>query len=86
MPTASDELRQKMLEYFGDEIDDLPPQEFLTSHGFVLRKGYIYTHYYPWDVLTQKEKDCINFLCDEWDFGGYMSLKEYNEVRSEKEF
>lgn len=74
MPQASDELRQTMFFYFGDEIDDGGPAQFLYDQGFVLsrtwewfKKGATYEN------LTDKEYHCILFLVHEWDYGG---LKE----------
>lgn len=72
MPTASDELRGKMKEYFGDSIDDWGPTKYLREQGhqdtrqwtWKLRPGL------TWETLPQKDRDCINFLCDEWDWGG----------------
>lgn len=65
MPQASDALRSKMGEYFGDEIDDTKPYEFLNSQGLREQRGH-------WTVpadfpVTAKVINCLNFLCDEWD-------------------
>jgi hypothetical protein len=79
MPQASDELRAKMQEYFGDPVSDEGPMKFLQESGIVLTKQWIYISKRKWSDLSQKEKDCSNFLADEWDFGGYMQTDEYKE-------
>ncbi len=65
MPSASDELRAKMREYFGD-IDDGPPLKYLLDSGWTETSGILFA---PDRPLTDKEGECINFLCDEWDYG-----------------
>ena len=72
MPQASDELRAKMKAYFHDGIDTAGPIKFLTNAGYEL------TNDFCWQPTPEKcktgatvmEIECINFLIDEWDFGG----------------
>lgn len=73
MPQASPELRDKMKEYFGDPIDDAGPAKFLASQGFVNGPDWLWRHpeKLKWRDLTQKEKDCVIFLIEEWDEGGF---------------
>ena len=66
MPQASDELRAKMAEYFGAEIDDWPPRAYLLDQGYDEKAGW-WSKPDPDHVVTEKERDCLNFLCDEWD-------------------
>lgn len=73
MPQATDELRQRMNELFGDPISDSGPTDFLIQQGFVLSPTWEWMapprlHY--WDELSQDEKDCVVFLFQEWDHGG----------------
>ena len=70
MPQASDEVRALMASYFGDDgIDLYPPLECLKSLGWTDGAGWLC---YPEGKLrsevTKKEWDCVDFLCDEWDF------------------
>ncbi len=67
MPQASDEDRNRMAQYFGDDgINDWPPTEFLIKAGFTERAGW-WTKPSKDHVVTEKEYECLNFLCDEWD-------------------
>lgn len=69
MPQASDELRAKMAEYFGgDGINDHPPMKFLLEDkGWRCRAGMLLKP--KKRDISQKEWDCVAFLCDEWDHG-----------------
>lgn len=66
MPTASDELRNKMRQRFGD-IDLTGPQQHLLAQGYSINHGRIVLPN-PIHRVTDDEGDCIDFLCDEWDF------------------
>lgn len=68
MPQASDELRAKMQEHFGDPIDDSGPWQFLAGNGFVEKGGWITKPGTYWDDLSEKEKLALEFLADEWDY------------------
>ena len=67
MPQASDELRAKMQQYFGDPVDDTGPIKFLLDAGYKEWNGVWYrpslTH-----EMTIKEGDCIEFMFQEWDY------------------
>jgi hypothetical protein len=70
MPQASDEDRAKMAEYFGgDGINDRSPMSYLVSKGWIFTRGGMIqkpaADYKP----SGKERDCVYFLCDEWDYG-----------------
>jgi hypothetical protein len=66
MPQASDKLRAQMATYFGGSgIDDFPPYRYLHLHGWKDRAGMLIA---PKREITQKEWDCVAFLCDEWDY------------------
>lgn len=67
MPQTTDELRARMKARFGDEISDGPPWEFLVSRGYTERGGYIFLPN-PIHRVTQDEGECIDFLCEEWDW------------------
>jgi len=76
MPSASDELREKMNRRFGDPVDDTGPILFLKNAGYDLCSDW---HWEPkegvkdYGDMTPDEYDCLLFLVQEWDFGG---LKE----------
>lgn len=67
MPQASDELRDLMKERFGDEIDCSQPLKFLLDRGFSEKAGMI-SKPAPDYVMNDQECDCVDYLCDEWDF------------------
>ena len=64
MPTATSELRAKMDEYFGNEIDDSGPRAFLLGNGWIENRGVWSSPPKP----TEKEWDCLDFLVQEWDY------------------
>jgi hypothetical protein len=68
MPTASNELREKMRQRFGSEIDEQGPLKYLKDRGFTeVMNGMLQppkTDY----MITTEEWECVEFLCDEWDF------------------
>lgn len=67
MPQASDEARALMGVYFGDEIDDGPPIRFLLARGYTECEGF-WIKPTPSHSISDYEWDCLNFLCDEWDY------------------
>lgn len=67
MPTASDELRDKMEKYFGDPIDDSGPYKYILSRGYTDTAGLLRRPSLDY-AITDLEWDCIMFLCDEWDY------------------
>jgi len=73
MPQASDELRQKMFQRFGDPVDDGGPIEFLRRAGYPLHQGGFWgpkPGITSWAEMTVDEQDCVNFLIEEWDYDG----------------
>lgn len=71
MPSASPELRARMQKRFGDPISDMGPMQFLESRGYALTRDWCWSK--PGLVLAEVPEDeleCIQFLADEWDFGG----------------
>lgn len=69
MPTASDELRDKMGVLFqGEKIDCVGPLKFLLDRGFKEARGIIYPPNQDHQP-TGDEWDCLMFLFHEWDFG-----------------
>lgn len=67
MPQALDEQRELMVKWFGD-FDCWLPLEFLLSRGYTDTKGWI-AKPTPSHTISAEEGECIDFLCDEWDFG-----------------
>lgn len=66
MPQASDELRARMEQYFGDTIGDQGPTAFLMVKGWKHSNGSWFKpalDYHP----SLKEWECVEFLCAEWD-------------------
>lgn len=67
MPQATDELRDRITLRFGG-IDAGVVVKWLKDHDWEL------THDYSWKkpnhVITKEEWEAIDFLIQEWDFGG----------------
>lgn len=69
MPQASDHQRERMKQWFGgDGISDGPPMAFLFAHGYTEDRGMWYKPT-PSHTVSEFEWECLNFLCDEWDYG-----------------
>jgi hypothetical protein len=71
MPQATDELRAIMEKRFGDRIDESGPLQHLLAQGFSERGGMLRPP--PDHRVSDEEWECIEFLCDEWDFA-YLPL------------
>ena len=73
MPTASDSQRDQMNEYFNNVgINDFEPYQFLKQNGWKDLAGMLIA---PNREIEPKEWHCVNFLCDEWDYGYDPELK-----------
>lgn len=69
MPQASDEDRELMAKWFGgDGINDGPPYEFLKARGWTEDRG-VWRKPTPSHTVSEYERACCYFLCDEWDYG-----------------
>lgn len=68
MPTATDELRKFAQVNFGS-LDTHGPCDALERLGFVQTKDWCWKRKQP---PNQYERNCINFLIQEWDWGGYV--------------
>jgi hypothetical protein len=55
-----------MVDYFGDAIADWPPTAFLLDQGWNESGGTWQPPAFPHEI-SEKEWDCVQFLCDEWD-------------------
>jgi len=66
MPSATDDLYDQMLKWFGDS-DIHGPLDFLKSHGFREHGGNIGPPT-PAHTVSRDEYVCIDFLFQEWDF------------------
>lgn len=76
MPSASNEQRALMGKYFNNGgINDWEPLAFLLDAGYTERGGW-FTKPNPEHAPTQKELNCLNFLCDEWDYAYDFTKKE----------
>lgn len=70
MPQSSDDMHDLMNYYFGDPIDDKGPMRFLEERGYGLTPQWLWKLPKPDHFITLKERLCIQFLIEEWDFGG----------------
>lgn len=67
MPQASDDLRA----YWGG-ADDWPAMKHLEDAGFKLTRGWQWVKPSPEYVLTGRDWRAVQFLMDEWDYGGLV--------------
>lgn len=71
MPQASDEQRAEMERRFGDAVGDDGPIQFLRERGWTLNRDWTWSKEgQAIETIPEDEAACINFLIDEWDFGG----------------
>lgn len=47
---------------------DLCAETFLKERGIYIRNGMI-TLEQRWSEYSEDERQCIDYLCDEWDYG-----------------
>lgn len=73
MPQATDEQRDQMKQWFGDEVSDAGAIELLLSHGFTESRG-MWAKPTSAHTVSCYELECLNFLCDEWDYA-YEEMK-----------
>lgn len=71
MPQATDELRA----YWGG-VDDTPAYEHLKRQGFIDHHDWTWTKPSPDYVLSERDWNAIEFLIDEWDWGGLRKEEE----------
>lgn len=77
MPSTTPELRAK----FPD--GDHEAQQVLRDGGYRLTRGWEWVH--PLDKLpTERERDAIVYLIEEWDFGGLISTTELQPSSPDK--
>lgn len=74
MPTASDDLRDKMMKWFGS-IDLGGPEQFMLSRGYTLTKDWFWIPPVPYHTISKEEFECMIFLQQEWDYGGLQIVK-----------
>jgi hypothetical protein len=80
MPQATEELRDRIRELFGDSIDEAGPIEFLEKAGYKFTRGGVIIAPNPKHEETPDEMSCIRFLIDEWDYGYAMSIETSSGV------
>lgn len=70
MPQATEDLRGRMRERFGD-IDEHGPQKYLENAGYVLARDWTWSKPGVVDLreMTRDEFECLLFLVHEWDYG-----------------
>lgn len=79
MPESTEELRTKIRERFDGSIDSEGPTKYLENAGYVLTPQWVWiakpgvTSY---EEMTPEELECLDFLIQEWDYGGLEHLPE----------
>ena len=77
MPQASKFHTDRMKEYFGpDNWMEEGPCRFLEDQGYRVTKRWTWVNprVKSVDDVTEKERDCIIFMMDEWDYDGLEFL------------
>lgn len=72
MPSASNELQDRMIARFGS-LDDAGPAKYLTDRGYVLSKDWTWSRAdltVDYKSMSRDEFECLLFLCHEHDYGG----------------
>lgn len=73
MPQATDTLRRRVAQIVSDDsLDTEPVIKFLQARGYVLLQSWEWRRPTEHHEPTVDELDCLQFLIDEWDFGGYL--------------
>lgn len=89
MPQASDGQRDLMAKWFPEAsapgIDDWPVIQFLEAHGYTFTRGGMIEKPTPSHTVSMFEWECLNFLCDEWDYD-YNFCGLSNETASRQPF
>ena len=67
MPQASESEHEWALKEFGN-IDDATIAGWLKKEGYELTDAWVWIK--PNRLISNKERGAINFLMDEWDYGG----------------
>ena len=71
MPQASAELQEE----WGDDITAM---NYLTSRGFCLLRGWRW-FVVEGQLILPKDKRAMQYLMEEWDFGGWIYESEYRK-------
>jgi len=83
VPQTTDELRALMGEWFGDEISDAGPTDFLLARGWAeCGVGYWHPPVSHHNV-SREELACLRFLVEEWDHD-YVVASYYPEEKFKK--
>lgn len=69
MPSATPELRDLMLNWFGD-ISDEGPTRVLLSRGWKLTHDWRWKPPTPHYTIHEIDYKLILFMVQEWDYGG----------------
>lgn len=80
MPQATEKLRARITTMFGS-LDDAGPCQYLERHGYTLATTQS-VWFKPgvtelWE-MTNEELICLEFLVEEWDYGGLIPATDTN--------
>jgi hypothetical protein len=71
MPSASETMRKSIIERFGSLNPD-GPIKYLLDHGWRLTRNFFWIPPSRDYTEPELEGECIDFLIDEWDYGGVL--------------
>jgi hypothetical protein len=69
MPQASRASQELMNRWFGHPVADYGPMKFLQMRGWIFTRGGMIEPPVSAHNPSVYELACIDFLCDEWDYG-----------------
>ena len=81
MPSADEDLKQRMVSRFGDH-SEVGPINFLEGKGYKLTKAWFWEPKPGVTSLGQMPRDefeCLLYLMHEWDFGGLVPKEKGSE-------
>jgi hypothetical protein len=79
MPQSSSEMYELMRFICGSEtgVEDGPPMNFLLGRGYkLITPQWEWLPPSPDHFITPKEVLCVQFLIEEWDYGGFHPIPE----------
>lgn len=73
MPQSTPERRKRW------GLDPANAETFLKDQGYRLARGWVWIIPEGQKLPTDDERDAIQYLIEEWDFGGWRSTDEADE-------
>lgn len=69
MPQCNDSLAAIISSWFGPFDNDTSAMKFLQARGYKFTQGGMIVKPVPAHTVSFYERQCLNYLADEWDYG-----------------